>query len=290
MKIIHFSDIHIGYKDKEYSNKYSVTDDRFSLIIDNLQVKLQELNKLEQNEYVIIITGDLVNQAGDIDDDGGYQNYKIIKDKLTKLNNNGFKNILIIPGNHDYYKPYLYADQTLVQVFQDNFWGFTQEPALTENYPRLNIINNVAFIGLDSMSAESGPIESWGAEGDFGQAQRERLTELLNNNTAVKNCTNRVIYFHHNPFENNYWHKLRDAEEFKDLVKSYNDTHAGKKIDLLLFGHTHNSQKYDGNCEISRCYEAGTTTRKERSPGIHRLIDIENQSKDIDLDLHGNYF
>lgn len=88
MKIIHFSDIHIGYKDKEYSKKYSVADDRFSLIIDNLQVKLGELNKLAQNEYVIIITGDLVNQAGNIDDDGGYQNYKILKDKLTKLNNN----------------------------------------------------------------------------------------------------------------------------------------------------------------------------------------------------------
>ncbi len=62
MKIIHFSDIHIGYKDKEYSNKYSVADDRFSLIIDNLQVKLQELNKLEPNEYVIIITGERYSQ------------------------------------------------------------------------------------------------------------------------------------------------------------------------------------------------------------------------------------
>ena len=290
MKIIHFSDIHIGYKDKEYSNRYSVTDDRFSLIIDNLQAKLQELNKLEQHEYVIIITGDLVNQAGDIDDDGGYQNYKIIKDKLTKLNNNGFKNILIIPGNHDYYKPYLYADQTLVQVFQDNFWGFTQEPTLTENYPRLNIINNVAFIGLDSMSAESGPLKSWGAEGDLGQPQRDRLVDLLNNNIAVKNCTHRVIYLHHNPFELKYWHILQDAQEFKDILKSYNDTHADKKIDLLLFGHTHNAQKYHGNCEITRCYEAGTTTRKICMPGIHRLIDIENPNKDIDLDLHGNYF
>lgn len=290
MKIIHFSDIHIGYKDKEYSNKYSVADDRFSLIIDNLKLKLQELNKLEQDEYVIIITGDLVNQAGDIEDDGNYQNYKIMKDKLTKLNNNGFKNILIVPGNHDYYKPYLYADQTLVQVFQDNFWGFTQESALTENYPRLNIINNVAFIGLDSMSAESGPFKSWGAEGDLGQPQRDRLIDLLNNNTAVRNCSYRVIYIHHNPFELNYWHILQDSEEFKDILKSYNDTHADKKIDLLLFGHTHNAQKYDGNCEILRCYEAGTTTRKLCMSGIHRLIDIENPAKDIDLDLHGNYF
>lgn len=289
MKIIHFSDIHIGYKDKEYSDKYSVADDRFSLIIDNLQLKLQELNKLEQNEYVIIITGDLVNQAGD-KDDNGYQNYKIMKDKLTKLNHDGFKNILIIPGNHDYYKPYLYADQTLVQVFKDNFWGFTQEPALTQNYPRLNVINNIAFIGLDSMSAESGPLKSWGAEGDLGQPQRDRLIDLLNNNIAVKNSTHRIIYIHHNPFELNYWHILQDAEEFKDLLKSYNDTHSDKKIDLLLFGHTHNSQKYDGNCGISRCYEAGTTTRKLCMPGIHRLIDIENPDKDIDLDLHGNYF
>jgi len=290
MKIIHFSDIHIGYKDKEYSNKYSVADDRFSLIIDNLQIKLQELNKLQENDYVIVITGDLVNQAGDIDSDGEYQNYKVIKDKFTKLNNSGFKNILIVPGNHDYYKPYLYADGVLVQVFQDNFWNFTQKPALTDNYPRLNIINNVAFIGLDSMSAESGPIESWGAEGDFGQAQRERLEDLLNNNETVASCTHRVIYFHHNPFEMNYWHRLRDAEEIRAILKSYNDTHADKKIDLLLFGHTHNAQKYNVNCGIPRCYEAGSTTRKECKPGIHRLIDVENPDKDIDLDLHGNYF
>lgn len=290
MKIIHFSDIHIGYKDKEYSDKYYVADDRFSLIIDNLQVKLKEFEKLEQNEYVIVITGDLVNQAGDKDNDGGHQNYKIMKNKLTQLNNNGFKNILIVPGNHDYYRPYLHADKRLVQVFKDNFWGFTQEPALTENYPRLHIINNVAFIGLDSMSAESGLIKSWGAEGDLGQPQRDRLVDLLNNNIAIRNCTHRVIYLHHNPFDQKYWHILQDAAKFKDLLKNYNDTHPDKKIDLLLFGHTHNAQKYDGNCGISRCYEAGTTTRKLCMAGIHRLIDIENPDKDIDLDLHGNYF
>lgn len=288
MKIIHFSDIHIGYKDKEYSNKYSVADDRFSLIIDNLHVKLKELNKLKQNEYVMIITGDLVNQAGDNDDDG-YQNYKIMKNILTKLNNNGFKNILIVPGNHDYYKPYLHSDKKLVQVFKDNFWGFTQKPALTEDYPRLNIINNVAFIGLDSMSAENGLIKSWGADGDLGRPQKDRLVNLLNND-SVQKCKHRVIYMHHNPFDLNYWHILRDAKEFKDILKSYNNTHTDKKIDLLLFGHTHNAQKYDGNCEISRCYEAGTTTRKLCMPGIHRLIDVENPAKDIDLDLHGNYF
>lgn len=288
MKIIHFSDIHIGYKDKEYSDKYYLADDRFSLIIDNLQVKLKELDKLEQNEYVIVITGDLVNQAGDKDDDG-YQNYKIMKDKLTQLNNNGFKNILIVPGNHDYYKPYLHADKKLVQIFKDNFWGFTQTSALTEDYPRLNIINNVAFIGLDSMSAENGLIRSWGADGDLGRPQKARLVDLLNND-SVQKCPHRVIYLHHNPFDLNYWHILRDAKEFKELLKTYNDSHANKKIDLLLFGHTHNAQKYDGNCGISRCYEAGTTTRKLCMPGIHRLIDIENPDKDIDLDLHGNYF
>lgn len=290
MKIIHFSDIHIGCKDREYSDKYSLTDDRFSVIIDNLKIKLHELNKSDKNDYVIVITGDLVDKAGDVDNDGNYKNYKAIKDKLTKLNNNGFKNILIIPGNHDYYKPYLYAEKALIQVFKDNFWGFTQESALTENYPKLNIINNIAFIGLDSMSSEDRTINNWGAEGELGQAQRDRLIELLNNNDAVKNSHYRIIYLHHNPFEDNYWHRLKDAKEFRDLLKSYNGTNSDKKIDVLLFGHTHNAQKYDGNCGIPRCYEAGATTRKECKPGIHRLIDIENSKKDIDLDLHGNYF
>jgi len=290
MKIIHFSDIHIGCKDREYSDKYYLTDNRFDLIINNLQVKVKELNKSNKDDYIIVITGDLVDKAGDIDNNGDYQNYKAVKNKLAKLNNNGFKNILIVPGNHDYYKPYLYAEKALIKVFDDNFWRYTQDPALTENYPKLNIINNIAFIGLNTMSSEEGPINSWGAEGDLGQSQRNRLINLLNNNTAVKNCAYRIIYLHHNPFEDRYWHRLKDAEEFRDLLKSYNDTHPDKKIDLLLFGHTHNAQKYDGNCGIPRCYEAGSTTRKESKPGIHRLIDIENPKKDVDLDLHGNYF
>ena len=87
-----------------------------------------------------------------------------------------------------------------------------------------------------------------------------------------------------------YQHILEDAKELKDLLKNYNDTHSDKKIYLLLFGHTHNAQKYHGNCGIQRCYEAGTTTRKECKPGVHRLIDVENPNKDIDLDLHGSYF
>ena len=290
MKIIHFSDIHIGCKDREYSDKYSLTDNRFSVIIENLRIKLQELNKSDETDYIIVITGDLVDKAGDVDNDGNYENYKAVKDKLTKLKNKGFSNILIVPGNHDYYKPYLYAEKALIQVFKDNFRGFTKEPALTENYPQLNIINNTAFIGLDTMSSEDRTINNWGAEGELGQPQRDRLIELLNNNDTVKNTTHRVIYLHHNPFEDNYWHRLKDAKEFRNLLKNYNGTHPDRKIDLLLFGHTHNAQKYDGNCGIPRCYEAGTTTRKECKPGIHRLIDIDNSKKDIDLDLHGNYF
>jgi len=290
MKIIHFSDIHIGNKDKEYSDKYSLCDDRFAVIIDNLQAKFKEFNKLKKNDCVIVITGDLVNQAGDIDNDGQYQNYKTIKGKLTELNSSGFKNILIVPGNHDYYKPYMRAKKIFIEIFKDNFWGFTQTPALTDDYPKLNIINKVAFIGLDSMSDEKGLIKGWGACGKLGQLQRGRLVDLLVNNDEVKKCKYRVVYLHHNPFDSNYWHVLEDAKEFRELLTNYNRAYAGKKINLLLFGHTHNAQKYDGNCAISRCYEAGTTTRKLRMPGIHRLIDIENPNKDIDLDLHGNYF
>lgn len=290
MKIIHFSDIHIGNKDKEYSEKFAVCDDRFSVIIDNLQIKLKELKGVKKSDCVIVITGDLVNQTGHLDKDGQYENYKIIKEKLIQLNEIGFKNILVVPGNHDYYKPYMHAKKIFIQIFKDNFWGFTQTPALTDDYPKLNIINKVAFIGLDSMSDENGLIKGWGACGKLGQLQRGRLADILLNNEAVKNCKHRVLYLHHNPFDEYYWHILEDAKELKELLTNYNQAYVSKKIDLLLFGHTHNAQKFDGNCEIPRCYEAGTTTRKLRMPGIHRLIDVENPNKDIDLDLHGNYF
>jgi len=290
VKIIHFSDIHIGNKDKGYLEKYSLCDDRFSLIIDNLHAKLKELHKFQKKDCVIVITGDLVNQAGTVDKDGNYENYKIIKDKFIELNNSGFKNILIIPGNHDYYKPYLHAKKLFIQVFKDNFWGFTKDPALTDDYPKLNIINKVAFLGLDTMSDEKGLIKGWGACGKLGQLQRGRLVDLLLNNEAVQNCKHRVVYLHHNPFDQYYWHILEDAKEFKELLTNYNRAYASKKIDLLLFGHTHNAQKYECNCGILRSYEAGTTTRKLRMPGVHRLIDIEHPNKDIDLDLHGNYF
>lgn len=34
------------------------------------------------------------------------------------------------------------------------------------------------------MSAESGPLKSWGGEGDLGQLQRDSLVALLNNNIS----------------------------------------------------------------------------------------------------------
>lgn len=261
-KIIHLSDLHYGSR--------RVKRD-FKKIIDNI------MKLTPADEYVIVITGDLIDNGFN---ERHHEECKIIFDTLEAAN---FK-VLFVPGNHDYGNFGYGVDIGRVKIFNRIY--FQNE---NKKYPLIDYSEDekIAFIGLDSMAESFGPGGySSGAAGRLGTTQLEGLKKALNN-SQVRACEKRVAYLHHNPFKGyRDNHKLKDAEQFCRILLEHRDI-----VDALLFGHNHMGTEWNGWLEgISRCYDAGTSTRKRVKPGglaPHRVIDLSlPQGSDYDGDFH----
>lgn len=261
-KIIHMSDLHIGYDD---------LGDRFRTIVRNLKAEKRD----NPEGYVLVITGDLVDNANQ-------ERYDEVKTGLDSLKTFGFKHILVVPGNHDYGTG-SHGDKKFVRLFKQTFFD-KQVP-----YPKLDIIGDsdgeIAFIGLDSMAEELHWYDELFAEGELGITQLQSLKDLLHSD-EVKSCCFRAIYLHHHPFDAFPLHQLKDSESLEDTLK---DTiKSGISIDALLYGHNHLGKVHNGswNMSISRCYDAGTATGKERSSMIDWLpwFKIKVSTRCIRLD------
>ena len=255
-KIIHLSDLHIGYDD---------LGQRFHCISDNIIFE-KEL----ANNYIIVITGDLVEKATD---SSSYIEAKLYIERLEQAS----FIVLVIPGNHDYGTG-SFGSKKYISHFKENFFGDTKI-----SYPKLDIIDNIAFIGLDSMAEELHWYDRLFAEGELGQSQLQRLDTMLSND-RVKACDKRVVYLHHHPFDPRTFHQLKDSDRLGEILTKHGN------IDALLYGHNHAGKKRNGKWGIPRCYDAGSTTRKNSSPGYHRVIDLERDARlDYDADFHCNY-
>ena len=80
-KIIHLSDLHIGYGD---------LGDRFGCVTNNII-----FGKQPANQYVIVITGDIVESAF------ARTGYDEPEAHIERLRTAGYT-VLVAPGNHDY--------------------------------------------------------------------------------------------------------------------------------------------------------------------------------------------
>jgi len=241
-KIIHLSDLHIGYSKKQ------------DLSFRSQEIVKNIINQISiPNDYVIVITGDL------IDDATKEENWLFSGAVINHLKNT-FPHVLVVPGNHDYGTGSK-ANRKYVDKFKEHYYGNTNF-----DYPRKDIIGDIAFLGLDSMESELGPFDKRLADGDLGKEQRERLKTRLNDDD-VKGCKYRVVYLHHHPFNPRIGHGLNDADELGDVL-SKNGT-----VDALLFGHNHNFKAWH-EWGITRCYDAGSSSRKKDHFSLHRIINL----------------
>lgn len=250
-KIIHLSDTHIGYEN--LSNRLGDIVTRMIF------------HKTPAENYIVVVTGDLVDDATR---DGSYEEASAHLDRLKQA---GFT-ILVVPGNHDYGTGSL-GSAKLVTKFKMHFFGDTQM-----TYPKLDIIDNIAFIGLDSMAEELHWYDRLFAEGELGEEQLKRLAIILKSN-QVKESQYTVVYLHHHPFHPKTFHSLKDSEELEKTLRNHS-------IDALLFGHNHDGRVWNGGWGIKRVYDGGTSTNKDarlypgetRNP--HRVIDLSTDPKD----------
>jgi predicted phosphodiesterase len=225
--------------------------------------------KRPADRYVIVITGDVIDSAKT-----GF--FSAAGQAVAVLRQAGYT-VLAVPGNHDYAN-LLYGQKKNVELFKAHFF---LDPG--RSYPKLDIIENTAFVGLDSMAEELHWHDSMWANGELGAKkgqQIERLDKLLKS-PAVKACEYKVIYLHHHPFEPvSALHKLKDAEEFCRVLKTH-------PIDALLFGHNHHGKKWNGFLNIPRCYDGSSSTFKNGGRCEHRVIDL---SRDATFDYNGDFF
>jgi 3',5'-cyclic AMP phosphodiesterase CpdA len=256
-KILHMSDLHIGYKNFL---------ERFHEIV----IKLIDGVVGDPSGFIIVITGDLVENANN------YDSYKQIKNELIILKDAGFENVLVVPGNHDYGTG-SFGDKKFVNLFKQNFFN--------ENriYPITDVIDDIAFIGLDSMAAELHWYDLLWAEGELGQEQLNRLNNLLRKDD-IQSCKKRVIYLHHHPFDRKPLHQLKDSNKLCDILAGV--IRDDISIDAILYGHNHEGKSNNGHWGIQRCYDAGSVNLKPRSRIKNELPwfdKVENSTRVIDL-------
>lgn len=251
MKIVHLTDLHLGIP---------ACNAVFEKVATNIVNTLTPAS-----DYVIVITGDLMDSVESIAD------YQPAIDAVNRFRNADFK-VLVVPGNHDYGKgAHQYAH--FVPAFKEAFygtWDFT--------YPRKDVIDGVAFIGLDSMEAEVAGDAVW-ADGRLGEAQLTRLEKMLSNDITIRDASKRVLYLHHRPFD--YMavgHLLNDRDQLKTVVRD--------KVDVMLFGHKHKSKVFNRRWGIPKVYDGGTSTKKDGEYSPHMIIDLSSPVGDILADFY----
>jgi len=247
-KIIHLSDTHL---------ENALHTEHMHGIINGII-----LTRQPANDYVIIFTGDLMEDAGNP------SHVDSARRCFDRLREAGFT-VLAVPGNHDYGSG-IWGDKKYIQPFKRYFFG---DGAI--EYPKLDLIDDIAFIGLDSMAEELNWYDRLAAEGELGIAQLKRLQTLLSQ-ANVQHAKHRVVYLHHHPFFPTSFHQLKDTAILGELLEN-------AKISALLFGHNHDGRKWNGMWNIPRVYDGGSATSKNGAPCPQRVIDLD-QDPAFDFD------
>lgn len=257
-KIIHLSDLHVGYEEK---SKDIDTSDTLEDMIDRL------IYLFDKDEHIVVITGDIVDDATNDD-----QMQKAI-DHLERIKKAGF-NLLVAPGNHDYGTG-TKATEEGMKKFKNAVFDNEEE-----GFPKFDAIDGIAFIGLDSMQGEieDGEGNTW-ADGKLGETQLEELNHLLSKDPDVAACQYKVVYLHHHPIYipkylkdmiKKVFHGLEDGSALKKIIEKH-------QIHALLFGHDHDGHSWNGNWGVERAYDAGSSTGKRKKSNAkkpHRVIDL----------------
>ena len=250
--IIHLSDLHVGYED---------CSAKFRLIIDSITSQKQPADN-----FIILITGDIVDNANHTE-----QTEEALE-AIEQLEIKGY-HVLVVPGNHDYGTG-IRGDKKFVGLFKKKYYGSRKI-----TYPKLDIIDEIAFIGLDSTAEELHVLDRFLSEGELGKEQLRRLKKMLRRPEVMSR--KKVVYLHHHPFDFKLGMQLKDSENLKEIIEN--------RIDMLLFGHYHvdpdsAGKIYHGEWGIKRCYNAGSSTHKNGNIGFQRVIDLSNTDPEMDYD------
>lgn len=250
-KIIHLSDLHVGHKE---------CGDRFRMIIDCISRTC-----LPSSDYIVVITGDIADNAFHAE-----QSEEAIGG-IISLEESGYR-VLVVPGNHDYGTGIM-GNRKFVGLFKEKVF---HDRRIT--YPKVDLIDEFAFIGLDSNARELNWHDRFFSEGEIGKTQLSRLGRIIRRPEVASR--RKIVYLHHHPFDFKLAMQLKDSEELKAVIEN--------QVEILLFGHYHRDEEtalkiYHGTWGIPRCYNAGSSTHKNGETGFQWIINTEEEDPSADF-------
>lgn len=255
LRFLQLSDTHIGRGDN---------DDHLKTIVKGI---IDTKNKHKCDTVVF---------TGDITDDGHRWQLRRANSIIDRLRD-AF-NVIIVPGNHDYGRNGIHESTEAQKRFHSVL-------KLDDDYPTVQIIGGVAYIGLDSMEKEMKDTEAIGAQGEIGKKQLIELDAELTDLRDNKSVKKIVVALHHHPFYYRYVMVLRDAGELKEVLKS--GSPSAPRVDALVFGHKHGTKRFKNKEDkygIPLIFASPkSTSMKKTKEGkavfTINLIDLEKKSR-----------
>ena len=251
-KIIHLSDIHVGSGN---------CGQRFQTIVDNL------LRTPHPEDYVVVITGDLVDRAEEPNLSFAAEQLRRLKDRML---------VFPVPGNHDVG----IGARVSTKWAEAFFRTFYNSPSPT--FPQvMKVDDELCLIGLFSTEDELSGLDSVGAEGELGERQLAELARIL----AERPEPYRVVCLHHHPFDRKgpqgVLLRLKDSDELEQVLA------ADGRVTALLFGHHHTFGEEEPWARVPYLFNAGSSTDKGGNGKWikHRIIDLKSDSVFITHDF-----
>ena len=246
MKILHLSDLHIG---KEW-NRTSESGET-----DRIARSICRTWGDDDDKPIVLNSGDVV-------DDGSEGEFQTAQRALARLKRAGFQ-VVAVPGNHDYGRNGCHALERKFKLFKKYLFG----AQCRVHYPHVPVCSDEAtLICLNSMKAETGPLEGLLADGELGDNQLNDLAELIEDIRQERSRTHRIVLaLHHHPFLfpddslcrrvfEQLGHRLKDGADLMRII-------AGR-VDVLLFGHEHR------HCDFASEFQEAALTQEYAIPTI----------------------
>lgn len=277
MKIGHISDIHwldttgaqfSDFLNKRISGGINLLAGRARIHTKAATVSaLQTLKKLGCER--LIISGDLTNLALPAE-------FQAVKHTLNQVFAD--EEMIIVPGNHDFYTGESAQAKRFEQfIYPSPPGNLPLEFDWDRQWPFVKIFRDVAFIGLNSAQ----PRPWFVAAGRLGKQQLEDLRSVLELPEVASRF--KIVVLHHHLFRvlKTPGETLRHLDDRKELLKICLDA----RVNLITHGHNHDytlKRVEDlviaeaGSCSVS-------TFKKENRAGKFNLYTVEeNQLKQIE--------
>lgn len=219
---------------------------------------------LRTNVNHVVVTGDLTADA---------------RPKELKLARRIFKGyglldptrLSVVPGNHDIFGGVHTAEDILgfpkrckrtdyaqmldmfVEAFAETFAG-TITACADKPFPYVKLLDGAVLVGINSVAKYSRVNNPFGSNGEVGNAQFERLKELLADESVPR--VNRIALIHHHFSQlqrgrggamHSIWSSIEKRTLKLHRKRRLFTLFARERIDLVLHGHVHENCEYERN-------------------------------------------